>query len=102
MKENIVIFVIIVTGHVALVASGHCDHLPNVQHQKLQNVVFSVNISFLVRWKEDSLSTFHFARSLHPAKVVVDKLSTTKNAKQCGQAVNIVFAQIISHRTAKA
>ena len=82
-EENIVIIVIIVTGNMALVAKGHCGPLPNAQHQKLQNEVFSVNISFLARWKEDNLSTFHFARSHHPAKVVVDKLSTTKNRKQC-------------------
>ena len=75
-EENIVIIVIIVTGNKVLAASGHIDHLPNVQHQAPQNEVFSVNISFLVRWKEDSLSTFHFARPFRPAKAEVNKLST--------------------------
>ena len=32
-------------------------------------------------WEVSAVETFHFARSLHPAKVVVDKLSTTKNRK---------------------
>jgi hypothetical protein len=43
---DIVIIVIIVTGNKALAASGHFDHLPNVQHQAPQNAVFSVNILF--------------------------------------------------------